>query len=178
MKKLKRYNEFFDTEEYKISHDIEILSNVLNPDKVISDFDNQEPYIPLINILNFKYPFFSEVKNSNEYSNLTKSINDTYYFNFKNEQCQVSIGFKKTNPKIYDLSIIYIPEGASIHNGIITFSPLLTIYNNVTVTQIFRNINLKEVYNKIDTVLIPIMKEFGFHYLLNVKKGEYEIRKN
>lgn len=180
MKKLKKYNEFFDTEEFKIQHDIEILSNTLNPTNIINKFDKQEQYMPLLNHLTYKYPFFGEVANATPYTKLTQGQDGTYFFNFKNEQCDLVIGINKKGKNLYKFSITYIPSNITNlkTNYITVYQELLDIRYDSAVSQIFDNITLDNIYNKIDRILIPIMKEFRFDYLLNIKQSEYNIRKN
>jgi len=173
-----KYNEFFDTEEFKISHDIEILTNELNPSKIIKNFNTQEPYIPLLNMLSFKFPFLLEVSHSNEYANL-KSINDTYYITFKNENATISLGIKIHYNKLYDLSIIYVPNGVNPNkNKIVTYNKLLDIYNDTTVYQIFKNISFMDICKNIDDIFIPVMKYFRFDNLLKIRISQYNIRSN
>lgn len=172
-----KYNEFFDTEEFKISHDIEILTNELTPGKIIKNFNNQEQYISLLNVLSFKFPFLLEVSNGDEYANL-KLNNGTYYFTFKNENATISLGIKIYN-KLYDLSIIYVPNGVNPNkNKIVTYNKLLDIYNDTVVFQIFKNISLMGIYKNIDDIFIPIMIYFRFHNLLNIRTSQYDIISN
>lgn len=179
MKNLKKYYEFFDTEDFKNKHDIDLLSNVLNPIDVLKDFNNQKFLTTLINVLSYKYPFFNEVFDSNDYVNLTLGEDGTYFFNFKNEQCKVSVGFNRLYKGYYDFSIIYIPNGVDpIKNNIISYTKLLDIYKNTAVYQVFKNIKFDDIYYKIDTILIPIMKEFNFYNLINIKKDKYLYNKN
>lgn len=183
MKKIIKYFEFFDTEDIKLSHEIEVLSKNLSKYKVIRDFNTQSPLQKFFGTLTYKYSFFKEVITPNKYVYLkeTPSEPKIYFFNFKNEQCLITFGIQILNNKTYDIYIVYTPEGLDINDygkWITVQGQLLDIYRNKIVNQEFKNLNMNQIYHKIDRVLIPIFKEFGFENLLKSHPNSSDMNRN
>ena len=179
MKKLKKFNEFFDTEDIKIEHDIELLSNILNPTNIIKTFDKQDTIYNIGRMLTYKYPFLRETSKHDKNSFLTKSEDGFYNFVFSNVNCTFSMGIRRNDTRSYDLIITYIPAQVTNFrkNHIVLYAKSLDIYYDKAISQIFQNITLDDVYDKMDDILIPIMIEFGFEHLLD-QKSDYDIEQN
>lgn len=181
--KIIKYNEFFDSETLKQSHEIEVMSKTLTKSSIIRNFNEQSPFQPVFGQLIYKFKFLSEAAKPSPYSFLAESKTKPimYFINFKNEQTKLTIGITILENKKYDLHLIYIPEGIDMENQsnwMNVMGELIGIRRNIIVDQEFNNLDINGVIRKIDKVMIPIMKEFGFDALLSTYKSDYDIERN
>lgn len=183
MKKIIKYFEFFDTEEIKTAHEIDILKNMITKSSVVRSFQRQSPFQPVYGTLMYKFKFFGEAANPSPYAYLGETIGEPkiYMINFKNEQAHVALCVQMLEDKKYNIHIIYFPVGVDKEvssNWVMIMGELLEIKRNKIVDQEFDNLDINGVIRKIDRVMIPIMKEFGFDSLINLYKSDYDTDKN
>mgnify|MGYP001414000546 CR=1 FL=1 len=183
MKKIIKYFEFFDTEDIKTSHEIDLLKKTITKSSVVKEFEKQSPFQPVYGTLIYRFKFFEEAAKPSQYAFLSESLTSPKIFliNFKNEQAHVIIGFELLDNKKYNINITYLPNGIDYNinsNWINVMGELLEIKRNKIVNQEFKNLDINGVIRKINNVMIPIMKEFGFNNLIDSYKSDYDTSKN
>lgn len=107
-KHLKKFNEFFDTEELKSSNEIpymtgDIKGDIKNAIKFIDDYKNvdDKSFVKIVNRLSQRFPYFTKVS-------LEGGLSGTdgkggYSFGFKNENWQIAIRYDD-NDKICSIA--------------------------------------------------------------------------
>ena len=183
MKKIIKYFEFFDTEDIKTTHEIDLLKKNLTKTSIVKQFQQQSPFQPVYGTLSYRFKFFEEASKPSEYAFLSETMTSPKMFlvNFKNEQSHIILGIELLDDKKYNINIIYFPTGVDKNvnsNWISVMGELLEIKRNKIVNQEFKNLDINGVIRKINNVMIPIMKEFGFNNLIDSYKNNYDIDKN
>jgi hypothetical protein len=180
MRKIKKLNEFFDTDELKTTFEISTLTKKISPESMIRDFNTDIPIHQLLNLLIYKYPFINEIFNGNKYANLTENPKNHFNLSFRNENYIVTLIFIKKLSNIYDMCVLYFPRNIkqTQDNTIQSTIPLLDVYYDKIVVQEFKNQTINQIYNKMDKCYLQILKDLGFTGLLNLKKSSFDIDKN
>lgn len=181
MKKIIKYFEFFDTEDIKTSHEIDLLKKIITKSSVVNQFEKQSPFQPIYATLIYRFKFFKETLKSNKYAFVSQPSPKIFLINFKNEQVHIIISIELLDNKKYNMNIIYIPNGINQEqytNWITITTELLEIKRDKIINQEFKNLDINEIIIKINNILLPIMKEFGFTNLINSYRNDYDINKN
>jgi len=183
MKRLKRFNELFDTEDLKMQNEIDYLTGAIDKKELSRNIMSDKSAQSIYNLLEYKFPFFKECTNDNNpYTGLMADEKQSYYvFYFKNETWFIGLAVKPTGNHLYDINLIRkgvnltITPGNSFH----FYTPIVDYDPNKTVAIVFENLTIEQIYEHVEKHFIPMMKKTGFKYLLNVGGPDmHSLRRN
>lgn len=182
---IKKFNEYFDTEELKINNEIDLLSGKLNPKALVNIEDNVDTKTQLMDIIIYKYPFFELCLDpNNKYAGVGRyefmDPDKAIAFYFKNETWMVQMVIQKLSNKKYNL--IFIRKGVDLEitptNVVQLGVPSLDYEEDKLYIETYDDLNIIEVWHHIEMSFIPTLKNTGFSAIINLKDSAYKIRSN
>lgn len=165
MKHLKKFNELFDTEELKDQLEIDQLQGKLDPKNLIKggnlitfNGDGNEPLEKLFYKLTWKYPLFNICNrdDSNDYAIIVDRESSGVHFVLRNKSHVIVFSIKNISPHKYDI--------------LVTFEKMNTEF--VEPMTEYHNVGINDIYDIIESDLIPSLKEGGFNDVLDFQKRE------
>ena len=167
--KIRKFNELFDNEDLKASHEIDYLKGKFKKISIDSNFKSESMMKFIAKLSNIHYPMFSAFDDANkeedgiiELGNAEilcdyDELEDIWTLVARSESHSVLFGIKVHKVNSYDLFLYFYTNGTESEDEI--SNPVFE-YFNITYTRIIEIIR---------AVYIPLLKEAGFTELINYK---------
>jgi hypothetical protein len=181
--KIKKINEYFDTEELKANMEIPMLKGDLDPSDLVKNIDSSNvKFQNIYNILSYKFPFLQYcLDENNPYAEIAGSLEKNIFsFVFTNETWKMILSIQKLENGKYN--VFFIRQGkdliANRENTVDLGAPSPDYDPNKIFVERYEDLTMIDIWNKIENSFIPALKETGFGAILNLEKSHYDIELN
>jgi len=195
MKKIKKFFEFFDTENLKSEFEIPFLSGELNKEEFVKNMMDLGKNADIFKLLKaFGYRFNFLIQSNMEKLNIVAGEHPkgSYQFIFENDKFVIQMiifdknfEFGDLKDNEYILKIITTDKNVNqsdIMSNMIVASPNKRYLRNregKVVIEDYTNLDINSLLDRIDFVLVPLLKSFGFDDVLKYHtKSKFDIIKN
>lgn len=169
MGKIKKFNELFDDEDLKASHEIDYISGKFKKFKIDTDFKGESMMKFIAKLANIHYPMFTAFDDANKQEDGILDVgkaevfcdydeaDDTWALVARSEVHSVVFGIKIHAVNNYDLFLYFDTQGTEPDDEV----------SNPGFE--YEGIDYKRILELIEGVYIPFLKEAGFTELINYK---------
>ena len=167
MSRIKKFNELFDDEYLKMSHEIDYLSGKFNKFKIDTNFKDENIVKFIAKLANINYPMFTAFHDANMQKNGILDVGKAKVFceYDKADGTWALVAISEVHLVIFEIKI----------HGLNNYDLFLYFYTQGTKDEDsnsrfeYYGINYNRVVKIIEDVYIPFLKEAGFTELLNYK---------
>jgi hypothetical protein len=172
--------ELFDTDDLKAEYEIPYLKGEFDIGELstISDKDNAQYFLDL---LGMKYAFYYECANDkNPFSRIGVSQTNQISLVFENEKWTISTNISKDENGKFEIA--FLRRGINVepdgNNFIVLGAPSPDYNPNIILYETYKNLDINQVYVKIENSFIRTMRETGFHILIDLFNSTLDNSKN